>query len=116
MNLATVTPSVPAIELAKQTEKDPRVVEANAKFAECMKDAGFEYTHEKQVEPDIRKRLDAITGAAPLEALSSEALAQLRELQAYEVAVATATIRCEERYLDPVVDRVEREYYAGPQQ
>jgi len=97
-------------------DKDPRVVEANAKFAECMRDAGFEYNHEKEVEPDMRKRLDAITGAVPLETLSSDALAQLKELQAYEVAAATATISCEERYLDPVVDRVEREYYAGPQQ
>lgn len=97
-------------------DKDPRVVEANAKFAECMRSAGFEYNHEKQVEPDIRKRLDAITGAAPLEALSPQALAQLKELQVYEVAAATATIDCEERYLDPVVDRVEREFYAGPQQ
>lgn len=97
-------------------DKDPRVVEANAKFAECMRAAGFEYNHEKEVEPDIRKRLDAITGAAPLEALSADALAQLRELQTYEVAAATATISCEERYLDPVVNRVEREYYAGPQQ
>jgi hypothetical protein len=97
-------------------DKDPRVVEANTKFAECMRSAGFEYNHEKEVEPDIRKRLDAITGAAPLEALAPDGLAQLKELQAYEVAAATATINCEERYLDPVVDRVEREFYAGPQQ
>jgi hypothetical protein len=97
-------------------DKDPRVVEANGKFAECMRSAGFEYNHEKEVEPDIRKRLDAITGAAPLEALAPDALAQLQELQTYEVAAATATIQCEERHLDPVVDRVEREFYAGPQQ
>jgi hypothetical protein len=97
-------------------DKDPRVVEANARFAECMRSAGFEYNHEKEVEPDIRKKLDAITGAAPLEALAPDALAQLNELQAYEVAAATATINCEERHLDPVVDRVEREFYAGPQQ
>lgn len=97
-------------------DKDPRVVEANARFAECMRAAGFEYNHEKEVEPDIRKRLDAITAAAPLEALSPEALGQLNELQTYEVAAATATVTCEEKYLDPVVDRVEREFYAGPQQ
>jgi hypothetical protein len=97
-------------------DKDPRVVEANARFTECMRSAGFEYNHEKEVEPDIRKRLDAITGAAPLEALAPDALAQLEELQTYEVAAATATIQCEEQYLDPIVDRVEREFYAGPQQ
>jgi len=97
-------------------DKDPRMVEANARFAECLRADGFEYNHEKEVEPDLRKRLDAITGAAPLEALSSDALAALKELQNYERALAASTLSCEQRYLDPVADQVEREYYAGPQQ
>jgi hypothetical protein len=97
-------------------DQDPRMVEANARFAECLRADGFEYNHEKEVEPDLRKKLDAITGAAPLETLSSEALAALKELQSYERALAAATLSCEQRYLDPVADKVEREYYAGPQQ
>lgn len=97
-------------------DKDPRMVEANARFAECLRADGFDYNHEKEVEPDLRKRLDAITGAAPLEALSSDALAALKELQNYERALAASTLSCEQRYLDPVADQVEREYYAGPQQ
>ena len=97
-------------------DQDPRMVEANAKFAECMKAAGFEYSHEREVEPDLRKRLDTIAGGASLEALSSEARAALQELQTYERAVAAATVNCEETYLDPVANQVEREYYAGPQQ
>jgi hypothetical protein len=97
-------------------DQDPRMVEANAEFANCLRDAGFEYNHEKEVEPDMRKRLDAITGGAPLEALSSEARAALTELQSYERALAVATITCESRHLDPVADKVEREYYAGPLQ
>jgi hypothetical protein len=96
--------------------QDPRMVEANAKFAECLRAAGFEYNHEKDVEPDVRKRLDAITGGAPLETLSSEALAQLQELQNYERALAAATLSCEKKHLDPVADKVEREYYSGPLQ
>jgi hypothetical protein len=97
-------------------DQDPRMVEANAEFASCLRADGFEYNHERQVEPDVRKKLDAITGGAPLEALSSDARAALAELQAYERALAAATLSCEERYLDPVADQVEREYYAGPQQ
>jgi len=97
-------------------DQDPRMVEANARFADCLQADGFEYNHEKEVEPDLRKRLDAITGAAPLDALSSDALASLTELQNYERALAAATLSCEQRYLDPVADQVEREYYAGPQQ
>jgi len=97
-------------------DQDPRMVEANAKFAACLRDAGFEYNHEKEVEPDLRKKLDSITGGAPLEALSSDTLAALKELQGYERALASATVSCESRYLDPVADIVELEYYAGPQQ
>lgn len=97
-------------------DQDPRMVEANAKFAACLREAGFEYNHEKEVEPDLRKKLDTITGGAPLESLSSDALAALTELQGYERALASATLDCERRYLDPVADGVELEYYAGPQQ
>ena len=97
-------------------DKDPRMVAANAEFANCLREAGFEYNHEKEIEPDVRKRLDAITGGAPLEGLSSEAQASLTELQTYERALAVATISCEARYLDPVAEQVEREYYAGPLQ
>jgi len=97
-------------------DQDPRMVEANARFANCLREAGFEYNHEKEVEPDLRKRLDSITGGAPLESLSSDARSALTELQGYEIALATATLDCESRYLDPVADRVELEYYAGPQQ
>ena len=97
-------------------DQDPRMVAANAEFAKCLKAAGFEYNHEKEIEPDVRKKLDSITGGQPLEALSSEARASLTELQAYERALAVATLNCEAQYLDPVADQVEREYYAGPQQ
>jgi hypothetical protein len=97
-------------------DKDPRMVAANAEFANCLREAGFEYNHEKEIEPDVRKRLDTITGGAPLEALSSEARTALAELQVYERGLAVATLSCEARHLDPVADQVEREYYAGPQQ
>lgn len=97
-------------------DQDPRMVEANGRFAECMRDAGFEYSHVKDVEVDLRKKLDTITGGAPVEALSPDALAALQELQTYERGAAVAAVNCEENFLDPVANQVEREYYAGPQQ
>ena len=97
-------------------DQDPRMVEANAKFAECMRTAGFEYAHVKDVEVDLRKKLDAVTGGAPLEALSPDALTALQELQSYERGAAVAAVNCEENVLDPVASQVEREYYAGQQQ
>jgi hypothetical protein len=97
-------------------DKDPRMVKANAEYADCLKGAGFEYNHEKEIEPDLRKKLDTVTGGQPLEALSSDALAALQDLQNYERALASSATDCERRYLDPVADQVERELYAGPQQ
>ncbi|MDX1416141.1 MAG: hypothetical protein R3293_18230 [Candidatus Promineifilaceae bacterium] len=93
-------------------EEDPRMVEAIARFGECMRDAGFDYNHEHEVEPDLRDRLYAITEGAPLEALSADAKAALAALQAEEMAIAAATVACEEKHLDPVEDQVERELFA----
>ena len=97
-------------------EKDPRMVTANADYASCLRSAGFEYNHERDIEPDLRKKLDTITGGQPLEALSSDARSALTDLQNYERSLASAATDCERKHLDPVADQVERELYAGPQQ
>ena len=97
-------------------EQDPRMIAANAEFAECLRAAGFDYNHERDIEPDLRKRLDAFTGGLPVESLSSDARAALLELQGYERALASIAVGCESRFLDPVANQVERELYAGPQQ
>jgi len=97
-------------------EKDPRMVAANTEYASCLRSAGFEYNHERDIEPDLRKKLDTITSGQPLEALSSDALSTLTDLQNYERSLASAATDCERKHLDPVADQVERELYAGPQQ
>jgi hypothetical protein len=94
-------------------EQDPRMVEALADFAECMRTAGFDYNHEKEIERDFRSRLDAITKGVPLESLSADALTALTALQDEERAAAAATSRCESTVLDPVESEIERELYAG---
>lgn len=94
-------------------EQDPRMIAALADFAECMRAAGFDYNHEREIERDFRSRLDTITGGAPLESLSADAQAALTELQGEERAAATATSDCEGEILDPVVSQIERELYAG---
>jgi len=97
-------------------EKDPRMVTANADYATCLRSAGFEYKYERDIEPDLRNKLDTITGGQPLEALSSDARSALTDLQNYERSLASAATNCERKHLDPVADQVERELYAGPQQ
>lgn len=87
-------------------EEDPRMIEAMAKFAELMQNAGFNYTHEKDVEPDIRDRLWKITKGKPVSELSPEARKALEELQAYEMAVAKLMYEAEVKILDPVESEV----------
>ena len=97
-------------------DKDPRMVAANAEYSSCLKATGFDYNHEKEIEPDLRKKLDTITGGQPLEALSSDAQSALADLQNYERALSSSATNCERKYLDPVADQVERELYSGIQQ
>ncbi len=94
-------------------DKDPRMIAALERYVKCMRAKGFNYNHEKEVEPDLRRRLFEITQGQPVQTLSVEATAALTELQGYERALAPVALHCEERILDPVADEIERELRAG---
>jgi hypothetical protein len=94
-------------------EQDPRMIAAVAKYVECIKEAGFDYNHEKEIEPDLRDRLTEITGYAPLDALSADAMAELTELQGYERTLAVVSFECEGEFIEPVEDQIERELFAN---
>lgn len=96
-------------------EQDPRMIAALADWAGCVREAGFNYNHPNEVEPDIKNRLDAITEGAPLEALSEDARVALTELQGEERAIAEVATACEEEIVEPVQAQIERELYGGPQ-
>jgi hypothetical protein len=97
-------------------EQDPRMVAALAQFANCVRKAGFNYSHPNEIETDIKNRLYAITDGAPPEALSADARAALTQLQGEERAVAGVAFDCEAGILDPVEGQIERELYARPVQ
>lgn len=90
-------------------EQDPRMVDAVTKFASCMRDAGFNYSHPDDVEVDIKNRLDSILDGGTLDGLSAERQADLQQLQGEERAVAVATFECEETYIHPVQEQIEEE-------
>lgn len=96
-------------------EEDPRMQEALVEFSDCLREAGFDYSLERDVEPDVRRRLDEITGGKPLEALTADEKAALTALQEEEKALAVATLSCEASKIDPVEEQIERELYAGYQ-
>jgi len=96
-------------------EQDPRVIAAIAEWAKCMRTAGFDYNNPEEIEPELEERLDAILDDAPPEALSSEAQAELTELQGEEKAIAVADLECEAQFIVPAIEQVETELYGGPQ-
>jgi len=97
-------------------DQDPRMIAALAEFADCVRVAGFNYNHPFEIEVDLKKRLHAITGGAPVETLSAEAQAALTELQGEERAVAVVATECEARIIEPVAEQILRELYAAPVQ
>jgi hypothetical protein len=94
--------------------KDPRMKAALRKYVTEMRKQGFDYNHPDEVEADIRDRLYAITGGGtiPVEAMSPEQRAALRELQDYERRVAVANLKLQEEIFDPVEERIEKELFA----
>lgn len=93
--------------------KDARMKAAVREYAAGMREAGFEYSHPDEVEADILRRLDTITGgrSIPVEALSPEGQAALEELQDLERRVAVASLMLEIELFEPVEELVEEEMF-----
>ncbi len=83
--------------------QDQRVITATAKWASCMREAGFAYNNPEEIEPNLKDRLTAISGG------------DLTQLQGEERAIAVADLACEEEFIEPVVKQVETELYGAPQ-
>ena len=93
---------------------DPRMKKALRRFAEEMRDAGFDYNHPDDVETDIRNRLAEITGGEtiPVEQMTPEQQDALKKLQEYERRVAVAAFELQEEIFEPVEEQIEKEMYA----
>jgi hypothetical protein len=94
--------------------KDPRMKAAIRKYAAKMRNAGFDYNHPDEVEPDIRERLYAITGGRtlPVEEFSPEQRTAFDKLKDYERRAAVVHFKLAEEIFDPVEEQIEKEMYA----
>lgn len=97
-------------------EQDPRMIAALGEYADCMHTAGFDYNSPNDPEPDLKKRLDAITIGAPVASLSADAQAEFTQLQGEERAIATADYTCRVKLVEPIEVQILREMYSGAQQ
>jgi hypothetical protein len=93
--------------------RDPRMKAALRKYAAAMREAGFDYAHPDEVEPDLRQRLHAITadGTLPPDKMSPEQMAALKKLQEDERRIAVLTVKLEEEYFEPVEEQIEKEMF-----
>lgn len=93
--------------------KDPRMKAALRQYAREMRKAGFNYNHPDEAEPDIRERLAALTsgGTIPIEKMSPEQLAALKQLQDYERRAARLNYKLATKLFDPVEEKIQREMY-----
>jgi len=96
-------------------EQDPRVVEAQANWVECMADAGYDYLDQDDIIDEYQERLSALVGEDDPEGLTGPRADQLRELQAEEIAVALADLECETQHTTDVIRQVEIEVFGAPE-
>jgi hypothetical protein len=94
--------------------KDPRMKAALARYASEMRSQGFSYAHPDEVEPDIRRRLAAISANGTLtpEQMSPAQRTALKDLQDYERRAAAKNFELTERLIDPVADKIEEEMFS----
>ena len=87
--------------------KDPRMKAALASWQREMKKASFEYGHPDEIEPDLRRRLGALTegGKLLVSKMSADQKAALRKLQDFERVVAAKSFKLSEDMLKPVEEQ-----------
>lgn len=91
--------------------QDPRAIAALEAYAACMSEAGFVYRHPDDVDIDLQIRYDALVQGRDPDELTGAALTSLQALQEEERQVAVASDGCEIQHLEPVLDRIEEEFY-----
>jgi hypothetical protein len=94
--------------------KDPRMKAALRKYAAEMRKSGYDYNHPDEVEPDVRKRLYALTqgGTLAIEKMSPDQKAALKALQDFERRVAIKNHALAEKLFQPVEEQIEKELFA----
>jgi hypothetical protein len=106
-------------ELDERIIQDQRMVRANEKWSECMREKGYRYEEPDETDEDILERFRGIVGVGvrpgatgPPDPGTSFDRAALRDLQREEVRIANADLECEKREITPVEQEVRPQYEA----
>lgn len=90
---------------------DPRAQDAIEAYSACMSEKGFPYSHPDDVDFDLQLRYDTLVQGRDHEELTAAETEALQMLQEEELGVTAASDDCEIRHLEPVLDRIEEEFF-----
>jgi hypothetical protein len=90
-------------------EQDPRMIEAQENWSNCMKGAGFEYATQGDPEDEFVERLQTLTGGADPATLEGSDKEALEQLQGEERAIAAVDFECASEHIDDVEAQVEQD-------
>lgn len=94
-----------------QLDEDPRMVEAQENWRNCMLAEGYDYLEQDDIIDEFEERLDALLEEAEPEELSPEKSEALAALQREEIAVALVDLDCQIEFVDDIEEEVEREIF-----
>lgn len=93
-------------------ENDPRIIEAQDDWTECMREAGYEYEDDQdEIIEDLEQRLSALLGGDDPRSLTGPRLAALRQLQQEEIELSLIDLECQIKYTDDIFRQVEFEVF-----
>jgi hypothetical protein len=96
-------------------DSDKRIIAAQREWSRCMRGHGYNYREDQdEIIDEYAERLDELTGGEDPATLTGDKAAELRNLQAEEVAVSLADLDCEIKHTDDVYRTVEIEVYGQP--
>lgn len=93
-------------------ENDPRIIEAQDDWTECMREAGYEYEDDQdEIIEDLEQRLGALLEGDDPRSLTGPRLAALRQLQQEEIELSLIDLECQIKYTDDIFRQVEFEVF-----
>ena len=96
-------------------ENDPRIIEAQDNWTECMREAGYEYEDDQdEIIEEFEKRLEELLQGDDPESLTGPRKAALEKLQQEEIEVSLVDLECQLKHTDDVFREVEIEVFGQP--
>jgi hypothetical protein len=93
-------------------ETDPRIIEAQDNWTECMREAGYEYEDDQdEIIEDLEQRLAELLEGDDPRTLTGPRLAALHRLQEEEIKLSLIDLRCQIEHTDEIFRQVEFEVF-----